>query len=161
MSSPLPTCWSSPKQREWSVRKQRNLSDSSFIWSFSPLRIDLAYACRSGIWNWIFQWLGKNLILKRRFARRCGIKGIGFQSPYNGSQREVIHSALLVAFYRCLLEEAIAPREGWYKPAMAAFMMFTLTSAHFLTKHGLLLLSFCKGWLNNRGKGHLPRFLPC
>lgn len=108
-----------------------------------PLPIDWAYVCRSGIWNWIFQWLGKNLILKRRFARRCGIKGIGFQSPYNGSQREVIHSALLVAFYRCLLEEAIAPREGWYKPAMAAFMMFTLTSARFLTKHGLLLLSFC------------------
>lgn len=54
----------------------------------------------------------------------------------------MIHSALLVAFYRCPLEEARAPREGQYKPDIAAFMMFTLTSAHFLTKQGLLLLSF-------------------
>lgn len=27
--SPLPACWSSPKQREWSVRKPRDLSDSA------------------------------------------------------------------------------------------------------------------------------------
>ena len=29
MLSPLPACWSSPKQREWSVRKPRDLSDSA------------------------------------------------------------------------------------------------------------------------------------
>lgn len=113
------------------------------MWCPPPLPIDWACACRSGIWNWIFQWLGKSLILKRRFAKRCGIKGIGSQSPYNGSQTEVIHSALLAAFYWCPLEEARAPREGQYKSHIAAFMMFTLTSAHFLTKWGLLLLSFC------------------
>lgn len=112
------------------------------MWCPPPLPIDWACACRSGIWNWIFQWLGKSLILKRRFARRCGIKGIGSWSPYNGNQREVIHAALPVVFYRWRLEEARAPREGWYKSAMAVFMMFTLTSAHFLTKQGLLLLSF-------------------
>lgn len=55
----------------------------------------------------------------------------------------MIHSALLVAFYRCPLEEARAPREGHYKPPIAAFMMFTSISAHFLTKQVLLLLSFC------------------
>lgn len=29
MLSPLPACWSSPKRREWSVRKPRDLSDSA------------------------------------------------------------------------------------------------------------------------------------
>lgn len=59
------------------------------------------------------------------------------------ARREVIHSAMLVAFYRHLLKEARAPREGQYKPATDAFMLFTLTSAVFLTKQGLVLLSFC------------------
>ena len=59
------------------------------------------------------------------------------------ARREVIHSALLVAFYKDLLKEARAPREGQYKPAVDAFMLFALTSAHFLRKQGLLLLLFC------------------
>lgn len=93
--SPLPAHWSSPKQREWSVRKPRDLSDSasfglSINWETNvispPLPIDWACVCRSGIWSWIFQWLGKSLILKRRFVGRCGIKGIGSRYPYNESE---------------------------------------------------------------------------
>lgn len=55
----------------------------------------------------------------------------------------MIHSALLVVLHRCLLKEPRAPREGQYKPVMDGFMLLTLTSADFLTKQGLRLLSLC------------------
>lgn len=55
----------------------------------------------------------------------------------------MIHLTLLVALYRRLLKAARAPRGGPYKPATKSFLLLTLTSVDFLTKQGLLLLSFC------------------
>lgn len=52
-----------------------------------PLPIDWAHECRSGIWSWIFQWLGKSLILKKRFIGRCREEGLGSLFPYGGSQQ--------------------------------------------------------------------------
>lgn len=60
-----------------------------------------------------------------------------------GASREVIHSTLLVALYRCLLKAARALGGGPYKPATKVLLLLTLTPADFLTKQGLLLLSFC------------------
>lgn len=108
-----------------------------------PLPIDWARACRSGIWSWIFQWLGKSLILKRRFVGRCGIKGIGSPCPYGESQERGDSLSSASSFLQTPFKGGQAPREGQYKAATDAFMLFTLTSADFLTKQDLLLLSFC------------------